>query len=216
MPMTEPRPTSGGDVTDAQVDETVKLAFEWGHLKLVPRTGWLRGGIERPESVAEHSLRAAMLAWAIAALEGADTDRAATLALFHDSQETRTGDVDYVGRSYLRPASNRRITADQTEALPRALADLLRALVDEYEGRTSAEAECARDADKLEMLLQALDYRQRGHTSMEPFIETAIASLGTRSGRRLAEAAMRADPAAWWRSFQRPVANNDPGDGGWR
>jgi putative hydrolase of HD superfamily len=164
MPMTEPRPTPIGDVTDAELDETVKLAFEWGHLKLVPRTGWLRAGIERPESVAEHSLRAAMLAWAIAALEGADPDRAATLALFHDSQETRTGDVDYVGRSYLRPASNQRITADQAE----------------------------------------------------PFIDTAIASLRTPSGRRLAEAAMRADPAAWWRSFQPPAANNDPGDSGKR
>jgi 5'-deoxynucleotidase YfbR-like HD superfamily hydrolase len=110
---------------------------------------------------------------------------------------------------------------DQAEALPRALADLLRSLVDEYEGRASAEAECAWDADKLEMLLQALDYRQRGHGRMEPFIDTAIASLRTRSGRRLAEAAMRADPAAWWLGFQRPISpegreSNDQGDSGGR
>jgi putative hydrolase of HD superfamily len=65
----------------------------------------------------------------------------------------------------------------------------------EYEGRSSLEAECARDADKLKMLLQALDYRQQGYTYTEPFVQTAVAALRTVSGRRLGEAAMRVDPA---------------------
>ena len=84
------------------------------------------------------------------------------LALWHDSQETRTTDLDHVARSYLHATSNEQITADQTAALPRPLASLLRGLVAEYEGRASLEADCARDADKLEILLQALEYRQGG------------------------------------------------------
>ncbi len=212
--MMKPRPTAAEPVTNRELDEAVKLAFEWGQLKLLPRTGWLRAGIEHPESVAEHSLRTAMLAWMLAGLEGADPERAATLALFHDSQETRTTDLDHVGRNYLHATSNEQITADQSAALPRPLAALLRGLVAEYEGRASLEADCARDADKLEMLLQALEYRQRGYGSLDPFIQTAVAALRTRSGRRLGSSAIQADPAAWWRAFARgPAPTERPGSG---
>jgi hypothetical protein len=64
------------------------------------------------------------------------------------------------------------------------------------------------------MLLQALDYRQRGHDSMDPFIQTAIAGLRTPSGRRLGESAIQADPAAWWRAFARAATPTErPGSG---
>jgi putative hydrolase of HD superfamily len=59
-----------------------------------------------------------MLAWILAGLEGANHDRAATLALSHDSQEFRTGDLDHVGRIYLQAVSNEQITADQAAQLP--------------------------------------------------------------------------------------------------
>jgi 5'-deoxynucleotidase YfbR-like HD superfamily hydrolase len=47
-----------------------------------------------------------MLAWILAGLEGTNQDRAATLALFHDSHESHTGDLDHVGRIYLQAVSN--------------------------------------------------------------------------------------------------------------
>ena len=89
-------------------------------------------------------------------------------------------------RSYLHATSNEQITADQTAALPRQLAARLRGLVGKYEGRASLEADCARDAEELEMLLQALSYRQRGHGHMQPLIDTAIAAppLRRRAPRR--------------------------------
>jgi putative hydrolase of HD superfamily len=214
---TQPQPTgtTPAAVTGAELEETVRLAHEWGALKQLPRTGWTRAGIDRPESVADHTARTAMLAWVLAGLEGADQERAATLALFHDSQESRTGDLDHVGRNYLQAASNEQITADQAEALPQPLAAALRRLVGEYEGRASQEAECARDADKLDMLLQALEYREAGWGSMDPFISTALAGLRTRSGRRLGEAAQRVSPAAWWQAFaRRPAPIEPPGPNG--
>lgn len=202
----QPRLASASFATAEELNDVVKLAYEWGQLKRLPRTGWLRAGIKHPETVAEHSLRTAMLAWALAGLEGANPERAATLALFHDSGETRTTDIDHVGRNYLHATSNEQITADQTDALPRPLAVLLRGIIADYESRASLEADCARDADKLEMLLQALEYRQEGHCNMAPFIQTAVAALRTESGRRLGEAAMRTDPATWWQDFAKPIA----------
>jgi putative hydrolase of HD superfamily len=207
---TQPRPTAASPATSQELDQAIKLAHELGQLKRLPRTGWLRAGVERPESIAEHTMRAAVLAWMIAGLEGADPERAATLALFHDSQESRTTDVDHLGRDYLRATSNEQITADQSAALPRPLAARLRQLVSEYEGRSSLEADCARDADKLEMLLQAREYRQQGNANTEPFAQTALAALRTPSGRRLGQAAMRVDPAAWWKTYGQRIVPTEP------
>ena len=94
---TQPQPTgtTPAAVTGAELEETVRLAHEWGALKQLPRTGWTRAGIHQPETVAAHTARTAMLAWVLAGLEGVDQDRAATLALFHDSQESRTGDRSF-------------------------------------------------------------------------------------------------------------------------
>lgn len=106
-----------------------------------------------------------------------------------------------LSRDYLHATSNEQITADQSAVLPRRLAAMLRKLVSEYEGRSSLEADCARDADKLEMLLQAREYRQQGNVNTEPFAQTALAALRTPSGRRLGEVAMRVDLAAWWKTY---------------
>ncbi|MFD4814675.1 HD family hydrolase, partial [Streptomyces sp. NPDC058418] len=121
--------------------------FEAGTLKHARRTGWWMAGVRDPESVAEHSWRASLIATIIAKLEGADPARAAFLAVWHDTQETRTGDVNYLGRKYSSSADPREVTADQTAGMPDVLASTVRDLVSEYEAKESPEAICARDAD---------------------------------------------------------------------
>src|SRR5690348_4826761 len=71
-------------------DATALAAFsyELGVLKRMRRSGWWHAGVRDPESVAEHTMRAAQLAALIAAEERADPARAAFLALWHDTQET--------------------------------------------------------------------------------------------------------------------------------
>lgn len=46
-------------------------------------------------------MRVAQLAAILAAEEGADPERAAFLALWHDTQETRTGDLPHTVSGYL-------------------------------------------------------------------------------------------------------------------
>ena len=50
--------------------------------------------------------------------EGADPGRTALLCLFHDSQETRIGDVPSVGKGYVKTAPNPEVTADQVADFP--------------------------------------------------------------------------------------------------
>src|SRR5690242_21398926 len=94
------------------------FGYELGLLKRVRRSGWWHAGVRDPESVGEHSLRAAQLAALLAAEEGASPERAAFLALWHDTQETRTGDLPLTAVDYLRKPEPRAITADQTDGLP--------------------------------------------------------------------------------------------------
>jgi putative hydrolase of HD superfamily len=86
-----------------------------------------------PESVAEHSMRVAQLAALLAVEEGANAERAAFLGLWHDSQETRTGDLPHTVRPYLVKPEPRDITADQTAKLPERARDMVRKAVDEFE-----------------------------------------------------------------------------------
>jgi putative hydrolases of HD superfamily len=173
------------------------FGYELGLLKRVRRSGWWHAGVDNPESVAEHTMRAAQLAALIAAEEGADPARAAFLALWHDTQETRTGDLPHTATPYLTKPDPRQITADQTHRLPNKSRELVRNAVDEYESRETVEARCAKDADKLEMLLQAIEYRDAGVVRTNGWIESARKDLHTETSRRIAEAALNLSPLSW-------------------
>jgi putative hydrolase of HD superfamily len=174
-----------------------RFLYEIGLLKRYPRTGWLQLGVRTPESVADHSFRASVVATALASAEGADPQRAAFLALWHDSQETRTTDLPHLAQRYVTTVPHEQITEDQVRPLPAALAGLVRAAVREYEAGQTAEARCARDADKLEMLLQAREYQAQGHRDVQPFIESALSRLQTATARQLATEALAEPPHDW-------------------
>jgi putative hydrolase of HD superfamily len=179
------------------VTAITRFLYEIGLLKRYPRTGWLQLGVRTPESVADHSFRASVAAAVIASLEGADPQRAAFLALWHDSQETRTTDLPHLAQRYVRSTPHEQITADQVRPLPPALAGLIGDAVREYEEGQTAEARCARDADKLEMLLQAREYEDQSHRNVQPWIDSALSRLRTDSARGLALEALAQSPLDW-------------------
>ncbi|MGH3897428.1 MAG: HD domain-containing protein [Pseudonocardiaceae bacterium] len=185
------------DEPDEQYTAIAQFAFELGVLKRIRRAGWWQVGVRDPESVAEHSLRVAQLASLIAAVEGAEPDRAALLAVWHDSQETRTGDIPHTARPYLAQRSPEVITADQAAALPEAARKIVLEVVVEYETQQTPEARCAKDADQLECLIQAIEYRDAGYTRVQGWIDSARNSLHTDTARRVADAALRTSPLAW-------------------
>jgi putative hydrolase of HD superfamily len=174
-----------------------EFAFELGVLKRIRRTGWWQLGVRDPESVAEHSLRVAQLASLLAAIEGAEPGRAALLAVWHDSQETRTGDIPHTAGPYLDQRSPEVITADQTASLPDAAGKTVQEAVAEYEAQQTPEAQCAKDADKLECLIQAIEYREAGYARVQGWIDSSRGGLRTDTARRIADAALGVSPLAW-------------------
>ncbi|MFB6817044.1 HD family hydrolase [Streptomyces sp. NPDC056347] len=177
-----------------------RFLYEAGTLKQTRRTGWWMAGVRDPESVAEHSWRASLIASVVAKLEGADPARAAFLAVWHDTQETRTGDVNHVGKKYAPAGDPQAVTADQTAGMPEALASTIRELVAEYEGGESPEAVCARDADKLECMLQGIEYKAQGYGNAQRWIDNSRARIATETGRRLADELLEQGTLDWLRT----------------
>lgn len=173
---------------------------EAGHLKNLPRSGWLLLGIRNPESVAEHSFRVGLVGMALATMEGADPGRTAALCLMHDVHETRIGDVPSVGRAYVTTAVPQAVTAHQTAGLPDELATMFQEITAEYEDGETLESKVAHDADKIETLLQATEYATQGYGS-EPWQDTSIQALRTESAKQLAQAITTSDARGWWMSF---------------
>lgn len=179
-------------------DEIAAFAYEAGHLSRSPRSGWLLGGVRDPESVAEHSHRTAILAYVIASLEGADPERACTLAVFHDLPETRTTDLHSVAKRNVPAADPLQVVKDQTAGLPAVLSESIRAVVVEVEDKTTKESVCARDADKLDCLLRAREYQAEGYQQLQPWVDSMAAAMRTDTGRALAERAQQVAPSTWW------------------
>jgi putative hydrolase of HD superfamily len=199
-------------MAEHEVEGLTDFLYEMGLLKRYRRTGWWVAGVGDPESIAEHSFRTAVIGYLLAVMEGADPARTAAMCLFHDTQETRIGDVPLIGRSYVATTPNPEVTADQAAGLPAEVGRAVRDLVGEYEARETPEARLARDADKLECLLQAREYQAQGHADAAPWIESSAAALRSESARRLAEAGRRVPPRRWWEAVATARSEPAPGD----
>ncbi|MCH0542122.1 HD domain-containing protein [Streptomyces sp. MUM 203J] len=174
-----------------------------GMLKRAARSGWWIAGIKDPESIAEHSFRVALIGAVLAMMEGADPAKVALMGVFHDTQETRVGDIPHIGRRYLTAASNEQVTADQLAAAHPAVRSGIQEVVEEYENGDSLEVLVAHDADKLECLVQAVEYREQGHQNVQNWIDTSLNNLKTASAQQLAEAALSMTSVEWQQTYLR-------------
>jgi putative hydrolase of HD superfamily len=75
--------------------------------------------------------------------------------------------------------------------------DALAAVVDEIETYETLESVIHRDADKLECLFQAIEYRETGNTNMQQFYESMRAALVTPAAKAIARQAVQANSQHW-------------------
>ncbi len=175
----------------------IEYLYEIGHLKRVQRSGWWLAGVEQAESVAEHSFRTAVIAYFLAEMEGADPEKTAAMALFHDVAETRVGDLHRIGKAYVDwPAVGKKVQEDQLEWLPPKLRERLGRLHEETRARTTLEARLAKDADRLECLFQAREYAAVGY-DVDEWIRSSVDSLCTEAAREIAKDALGVSPSSW-------------------
>lgn len=183
--------------------ETAKFLYEIGMLKSVARSGWWLAGIKDPESVAEHSFRTAILGYLIAAMEGLDAELCACMCLFHDLSETRLTDLHKVSQRYIESKPiEKQVTQDQLARLPGKISAMLGTLLGNYEKNESPEAMVCHDADLVECLIQANEYKAQGRGDVQDWIDTCRSKLKTSSAKTLADECLKVSPGEWWNGLK--------------
>lgn len=135
-----------------------------GRLKKVKRTGWVVAGIKNPESVAEHSYRLAVFCMVLAKKFNLNTEKLIKMALIHDLAEGEVGDLVLERGQKQTMSPNRKLRLEK-DALERIFGELdekdqFLALWQEIQELKTPEARILKQLDKLEMVVQALEYEK--------------------------------------------------------
>jgi len=174
-----------------------RFFYELGMLRRVQREGWKLLGVTHPESVAEHSLRAAQIAYVLAILEDHPTpETVCSILVFHDMGECRIGDIQKVANRYVQ-SNERRAVTDQLEPL-QDIGTCILNLWDEIESEESKTGIIAKDADLLELALTACEYKKQGFTKANDWLEKTKKRLHTTSAKKMLKSFIGTDPMDWW------------------
>ena len=164
--------------------KTFELLFESLNLKKMPRAGWLTAKAPH-ESLADHSFGTALISLALARMEKLSEEEENALlkrALLHDLHEARVGDLSRLQRQYVsadyKKAEKEMLTGTHLEPELAILSNERLSLL-------------SHDADKLDMLLVAIDNANGGNRNMERFIKSALSQIKSRSGKKLARMALK-------------------------
>ena len=166
------------------MNDTVAVLLEAVALKALDRTGWVRRGVTRPESVAAHSWG---VAWLVLVLlpDDLDRERALTYAVLHDLAEVRVGDLTPHDGVSATDKAAREHTAFSALCEPLSRGRTLRAQWEAYEGQADPEARFVRQLDRLDMALQAVHYADAGTGGLSEFLDSAATVIQEPSLRSL-------------------------------
>jgi len=120
---------------------------------------------------------------------GADPFKAAFAALVHDVGEARVGDLTPIAKAYCK-AEEERAVKEALSALPFSPEEI-----------GEREWAVAKDADKLEMLVSAKEYVERGNPLAREWVESALKALKLNESKELAEEILSTSPR-WWEGMK--------------
>jgi putative hydrolase of HD superfamily len=162
----------------------LNFLFELGQLRRIKHEGWRVIGIEHPESVAEHSLRAAQIGFILAKLENyPNPEQVCTMIVFHDIGEARVGDIHKLAKRYIT-VDEAKATFEQLEVLGKMGDDLFH-FWNQVETQETVAGIIAKDADILEQAVMAKEYLERGYVGAQCWIDNVAKALQTESAKQL-------------------------------
>ena len=162
-------------MTDSSLQNIIKFLEITGILKRTQRTGWVDVGVYQPESVADHTFRTAFLCMLYADMEDLDPLKLLRMALIHDLPEAIIGDLMPSQKTAKTKQNEETAIHDIIGLLPEKQRENYLAVWNEYQEGKTKEAKVVRQLDKIEMALQAKEYKKFGsaNKSLERFIKSA-------------------------------------------
>lgn len=173
----------------------INFLEELSKMRKIPRRGWVLIGMKNPASIMDHSFRMAVMTWILGRGKKINLERAIKMALIHDLCEVYAGDItpyDYnslpknkkewpkLFDSWPRFSKSKKIKnflkkhkkeeaglKKITSELPVALKKEMMGLWHDYEKGSTKEARFVRQINRLETLLQAVEYSEE--TKKRPY-----------------------------------------------
>lgn len=177
----------------------LNLIAEAGMLKRVRRSGWWVLGIKDVETVADHSFRCAVIGYILACMEKTEPYKVLLMTLFNDIHEARISDLHKMAHRYIDgQKAEDKAFREQIAPLPKNMKNELSGMHAEYRLQKTKESIVARDADILECLIQAKEYKEHGYKEAFRFMKKAPSKLKTKSAKKLWSLAKTMDLNKWW------------------
>lgn len=177
------------------LDREIEFLYEVGSLRFMPRSWKQFLGFDA-ENIAEHTFRTVWIALILAKKEKADVDKVIKMALVHDIQEVRTGDINQMQRKY--------VERKEEEALKDMIKDVdLEEFKDiwlEFEKKETIEAKVVKDADYIDQHIELNEMASRGFDGKEKLSDAFSkmrARLFTKSAKELWDKITVSNPHDW-------------------
>jgi putative hydrolase of HD superfamily len=182
--------------------DILNFIFELGQLRRIDHEGWKLIGINHPETVAEHSLRAAQIGFILAKLEKCENPlEVPTILIFHDLGECRIGDIHRVANRYVK-AKEETAVKEQTGKLNEIGKEILD-LWKQAEYRNTKAGIIAKDADMLEQAVTGKEYLEKGFNYAQDWINNISKGIKTESAKKLLEELKTSDSNLWWQGLKK-------------
>ena len=189
----------------------VKFFSELYMLKRAKRAGW--GALDAPQdSITDHVAITAQIAYVLAKMEGLNAEKCATIALFHDNDEARLGDLHKVATLYLeKDKAAARVIDEQIGNLSKEIKQGILRLMIEERAEETPEAIVVRDADWLEMAFQAKILEEKGYKGTKDWFVWVKEHLQAESSKEiLAKTETIEDfTGCWWETEREHIMRHE-------
>lgn len=177
--------------------ELLNFLIEVGKLKKIKRKGWVLRNVKDPETIAAHTFRMTIMAWLLGSKERFNLDKILKMSLIHDLCEVYAGDATPYDKILpkdkkqwkaimskwprLSKTKKEKIFLEKYQRENKALRNLITKLPpdlkkeiaklwNDYENGLTREGRFVRQLDRLENLLQALEYwKKKKQFAIEPW-----------------------------------------------
>lgn len=181
-------------------------------LKTTKREGWRRFGIAHGESISDHMYRMAMISMFVppGLKDRIDQNKCIKMCLIHDMAESLVGDITPVD-GVAKPEKSRR-EAETMDYLTKNLmskvwggkgavnGEEIRAIWQEYEDSQTLDSHYVHDIDKIELLLQMIEYEKRGEGKLDLTEFTYVATKMALDETKEWAAEVMKEREEYWRS----------------
>lgn len=183
------------DNFDKAIQGVVNFIFEASILQNMQRSGNVFLGSGN-QTVGSHIFRTILIGYLLSKMtSGVNVEKVMLMCLFHDIEESRTGDLNYLQQRYVA-SDDKMALKNAVDNLP-AKDDILET-VKEYEELKTIEAKIAKDADTLELLFYLKEELDKGNLQAENWIEHAQKRLITENAKKLLPVLKNTKYYDWW------------------